>query len=296
MKEKPKALGRGLSALLPTTPSPSNVSTLPAPARRDYFECAIEDVHPWREQPRKIFDGDKLKELAETIKRQGVVQPLVVRARAENEGGGFVLIAGERRWRAAQLAGLKSVPVVVQNVSAKDAFERSLVENLQRADLNPLEEAEAYERLIAEHSYTQEQVAERVGKDRTTVTNMLRLLKLPPPVRNRVASGELPMGHARALLGLDDAAAIERAAAQVISKGLSVRQTEELVRKERDGGKKKAPRPEPSASVKDLEARLQQRLGTKVRFNQKSTSSGTIEIEYASLDILDGILEKLLAN
>jgi ParB family chromosome partitioning protein len=235
MQDKRKALGRGLSALIPGAVNTS----APTPIRRDYFECAIEDVHPWKEQPRKTFDGALLKELADSIRTQGIVQPLVVRARPENEGGGFGLIAGERRWRAAQLAGLKTVPVVVQNVAPADAFERSLVENLQRADLNPIEEAEAYQRLIADHDYTQEQLASRVGKERTTVANALRLLKLPAPVRLHVATGELPMGHARALLGLEDGPTIERAAARVMQKGLSVRQTEELVRRERSDGTSK---------------------------------------------------------
>jgi ParB family chromosome partitioning protein len=294
--DKRKALGRGLSALIPG--ATSSLSAVPATSRRDYFECAIEDVNPASDNPRKAFDGEKLRELAESIRTQGVVQPLIVRARADAEGGGFTLIAGERRWRAAQLAGLKSVPVVVRDVSAKEAFEKALVENLQREDLNPIEEAEAYSRLIEEHGYTQEALGARVGKERVSVTNTLRLLKLPPNVRHRVASGELPMGHARALLGLEEPAAIERAAARVVGKGLSVRQTEELVRKERAGGASGKPstKPQASASVRDLESKLERALGTRVRLQQKSVQAGTIEIEYASLDQLDGLLEKLLGR
>jgi ParB family chromosome partitioning protein len=290
MKDKPKALGRGLSALIPGA---APISTI-TPARRDFFECAIEDVHPSEDNPRKRFDGEKLKELAETIRAQGVAQPLLVRARSD---GGFTLIAGERRWRAAQLAGLKQVPVVVKDVSATQAFELALVENLQRQDLNPIEEAEAFQRLVGEHRYTQEQLAERVGKDRATVANTLRLLKLPAKVRTYVATGELPMGHARALLGLEDAAAIERSAARVISRQLSVRQTEELVRRERNGGVARPPANQPvppSAGVRDLVARLERHFGTRVRLSQKSQQAGTIEIDYASLDQLDGLLEKLL--
>jgi ParB family chromosome partitioning protein len=289
MKDKPKALGRGLSALIPGAGAPT-----PLPIKqREYFECAIEDVHPSDDNPRKVFDGDKLRELAETIRNQGVAQPLLVRARSD---GGFTLIAGERRWRASQLAGLKSVPVVVKDVSPQQAFEIALVENLQRQDLNPIEEAEAYQRLVGEHSWTQEQLAERIGKDRTSVTNTLRLLKLPVKVRNHVASGELPMGHARALLGLEDPAAIERSAARVIAKQLSVRQTEELVRKEKNGGagKPKNEAPGPSASVRHLVERLERAMGTRVRLTQKSPQAGTIEIDYASLDQLDGLLERLL--
>jgi ParB family chromosome partitioning protein len=290
MKDKPKALGRGLSALIPGA---APIATI-TPARRDYFECAIEDVHPSEDNPRKRFDGDRLKELADTIRAQGVAQPLLVRNR---QAGGFTLIAGERRWRAAQLAGLKSVPVVVKDVSPTQAFELALVENLQRQDLNPIEEAEAYQRLISEHGFTQEQMAERVGKDRATVANTLRLLKLPPKVRGHVAAGDLPMGHARALLGLEDAAAIERSAAKVIARQMSVRQTEDLVRRERDGGaaeKKPNGKPEQSAGVRDLVARLERHFGTRVRLSQKSPQAGTIEIDYASLDQLDGLLEKLL--
>src|SRR5262249_1020825 len=153
--QKRKALGRGLSALIP------GAAPVAAPALRDYFECAIEEVHPSHENPRQVFDEGKLKELSESIRAQGVAQPLLVRSRPPQEGGGFTLIAGERRWRAAQLAGLKSVPVVVKDVSPKQAFELAIVENLQREDLNPIEEAEAYQRLCSEYAYTQEQLAER---------------------------------------------------------------------------------------------------------------------------------------
>lgn len=295
MDNKRKALGRGLSALIPNAGGPSPVAQLPhVPAKRDFFECAIEDVHPSSDNPRQVFDGERLRELAESIRTQGVVQPLVVRERKDGAGG-FTLIAGERRWRAAQLAGLKAVPVVVKEATAERAFELAIVENLQREDLNPIEEADAYLRLTSEHGYTQEELATRVGKDRATVANALRLLKLPARVRGQVASGELSMGHARALLGLgEQTAAIERAAVRVIGKGLSVRQTEELVRRERNGAPAKKPAVQPSASVRDLQTRLERALGTRVRLAQKSAQAGTIEIDYASLDQLDGLLEKLL--
>ena len=299
MKDKPKALGRGLSALIPgasstvTPPTPIGAGRpVTSIGKRDFFECAIEDVHPSADNPRKSFDGDKLRELAETIRLHGVAQPLLVRTRPD---GGFTLIAGERRWRAAQLAGLKSVPVVVKDVTPQQAFELAVIENLHRDDLNPIEEAESYQRFVEEYGWTQEQVAERVGRDRATVANTLRLLKLPPKVRTQVASGELPMGHARALLGLEDAASIERSAARVIAKQLSVRQTEELVRRERTGDDKpKKEEPAQSASVRDLVNRLERALGTRCRLAQKSQQAGTIEIDYASLDQLDGLLEKLL--
>jgi ParB family chromosome partitioning protein len=287
--EKRRALGRGLSALIPV---PS------APPRRDLFECPIEEIHPSRENPRQLYDAARLQGLADSIRQQGVVQPLVVRQRPERDGGGYQLIAGERRWRAAQQAGLKSVPVVVKDVAGAQAFELTLVENLQREDLNPIEEAEGYHRLVTEYGYTQEQLAARVGKDRTTVSNALRLLKLPESVRSRVAAGQLSMGHARALLGLESAAAIERTAARVATRQLSVRQTELLVRRERTGkdGERPRARPTPSASVRDLETRLERALGTKVRLAQKSAHAGTVEIDYHSLDQLDALLDKLLAR
>ncbi len=293
---KRPALGRGLGALIPGA---QHQSSPPTPIRRDYFDCAIEDVHPTADNPRQRFDEQKLNELAESIRNQGLVQPLVVRKRTDAEGGGFWLIAGERRWRAAQRAGLKSIPVVVKEVQEREAYELTLVENLQREDLNPIEEAEAYQRLGNEFGYTQEQLAQRVGKDRATVANALRLLKLPQKVRNLVASDELQMGHARALLGLEGDPAIERAAARVVQKQLSVRQTEEFVRRERGGVKEKVPGAKngalPStASPRDLETKLERAFGTKVRLVQKTTQAGKIEIDYHSLDQLDAILDKLL--
>jgi ParB family transcriptional regulator, chromosome partitioning protein len=288
--DKRKALGRGLSALIPGAPTPIRPDA-PSALKRDFFEAAIEDIHPAHDNPRQVFHPERLRELSESIRQQGVVQPLVVRPRSE---GGFTLIAGERRWRAAQLAGLKSLPVVVKDVSGAKAFELTLVENLQREDLNPIEEAEAFQRLIAEHDYTQEQLADRVGKDRTTVANALRLLKLPDGVRGRLASGELAMGHARALLGLESASAMERAAARVVSGGLSVRQTEALVRRERSGPPAEKPKPVSSPGVRDLVTKLERHFGAKVRISQKTPQAGTLEIDYHSLDQLDDILAKIL--
>jgi ParB family chromosome partitioning protein len=291
---KRPVLGRGLSALIPDASRAAAVAAA-APVNRDYFPAPIADIHPSPEQPRKRFAEPELAELAASIATQGIIQPLVVRARPD---GGYWLIAGERRWRAAQRAGLREVPVVVQKVSSRDAFERALVENLQRADLNPIEEAEAFQRLVSsEYGYTQEQVATRVGKDRATVANSLRLLKLPRGVRGMVEEGRLTMGHARALLALDSVGDIETAARTVAARGLSVRATEAMVRRRREG-KPAAGKPEPrakSASVRDLENRLTQSLGAPVAISEDSPgASGTIQITYTDLDDLDRLLERLL--
>lgn len=306
---KRRALGRGLSALLPnpnarpvppagfrhipgTQPPPMGE---PAPrAPRNYFQAPVEDVHPSPDQPRKRFADAELDELAQSIRAHGVIQPLIVRARPE---GGYWLIAGERRWRASQRAGLRDVPVVVQLVSPKESFERALVENLQRSDLNPMEEAEAYSRLCNEHGYTQEQVAERVGKERSTVANSLRLLKLPQAVRQKVEDGALSMGHARALLGLEKPADIETVARQVILKSMSVRATEAMVRQRLQGVTEKpaAAPPQKSASVRDVENRLTKSLGAQVALTEdRNGKGGRIEIRYADLDDLDRLLERFL--
>jgi ParB family chromosome partitioning protein len=292
---KKRGLGRGLGALLPQTerPAPTEPAARVADAPRTYFRAQIEDVYPSPEQPRRRFDDAELDELAQSIRAHGVIMPLVVRARP---GGGYLLIAGERRWRASQRAGLRDVPVVIQDVDAREAFERALVENLQREDLNPIEEAAAFQRLIDEFGLTQEQVAERVGKDRSTVANAVRLLRLPPSVRQMVEERRLSMGHARALLGLDEPDAIEVAARQVAARGLSVRATEELVRKRTEPAKPQALPVEKSPSVKDLEERLTRALGGPVKITEDEGphQSGRIEIKYLDLDHLDRLLEKLL--
>lgn len=306
---KKRGLGRGLGALMPARPEP--LAATPAPAVPDrpriYFQAPIEDVYPSPDQPRRHFADAELDELAQSIRAHGVIMPLVVRPRT---GGGYLLIAGERRWRASQRAGLHEVPVVIQDVDPREAFERALVENLQRSDLNPMEEAAAYQRLIEEFGLTQEQVAERVGKERSTVANAVRLLKLPAGVRTMVEDHRLSMGHARALLGLDDARAIETAARAAISKGLSVRATEKLVRETQQADDKatrtttahKATRGPTgkSAAVKDLEERLGKALGGPVDIVEDEPGggggkkSGTLSIRYLDLDHLDRLLDKLL--
>jgi ParB family transcriptional regulator, chromosome partitioning protein len=289
---KRQALGRGLAALIP------NASDAPAdggargPAGSGLRTLDIESIHPSSKQPRKHFDDTSLDELAESIRSQGIIQPLVVRMR---EGGGFELVAGERRWRAAQRAGLHQVPAVVREVAESQAFEMALVENLQREDLNPIEEAEGYQRLVAEFGYTQESLSARVGKDRSTVANALRLLKLPPVVRAMVIEGRLNMGHARALLGLESDPSIERLARQAASRGLSVRQVEALVKRERDSDNRPAPPPATtSPAARDLVHRLEQTLATRVKLVETSPKSGRLEIHYASLDELDAVLAKIL--
>lgn len=284
---KRRALGRGLDALLPAAPSAQ------AYGDRSVFSCPLEKIVPQKGQPRQHFDAQKLEELAQSIREHGLVEPLVVR-RAAGSSDRFELIAGERRWRALQRAGLREALVVVKDVSAKDAFELALIENVQREDLNPIELAESFERLLREHGYTQEHLAERLGKDRTTIANALRLLKLPQRVRSKVMAGELSEGHARALLGAGDAAAIEELAERVLRGKLSVRATEALVR---DSGKSKGKTKNgasagKSAAVRDLEARLTRALGTKVEVRDRG-NKGEVVIPYADLDALDRVIDKL---
>jgi ParB family transcriptional regulator, chromosome partitioning protein len=283
-----KALGRGLSALLPEAEGGRGQGAGDA---RSIPEVPIDEVKPGI-QPRKTFPEKSLLELADSIKRQGVLQPLLVRKTEK----GYLLVAGERRWRAAQMAGLEKVPVVIKEASEGEAFELALVENVQRQDLNPIEEAEAYQRLIQEFGHTQEEVARRVGRDRSTVTNELRLLKLPESVRKMVAREELSSGHARALLGLTDAQSMLSLAKKTEEEGWSVRQVERSVRSTKGGGSKKktSEKKVKSAAVRDLEERLQRSMGTKVMLKDRGKGSGRIEISYNSLDELDRLLDLLL--
>jgi ParB family chromosome partitioning protein len=288
---KRRALGRGLDALLPAAPSAQ------AYGDKSVFTCPLEKIVPQKGQPRQHFDAQKLEELAQSIREHGLVEPLVVR-RMPGGGDKLELVAGERRWRALQKAGLREALVVVKDVSAKDAFELALIENVQREDLNPIELAEAFERLVREHGYTQEALAERLGKDRTTIANGLRLLKLPQRVRAKVIVGELTEGHARALLGAGEASLIEELADKVLRGKLSVRATEALVRARAEGNKKKSGHAAgdaegKSASVRDLESRLTRGLGTKVEVRDRG-NKGEVVIPYADLDALDRLIEKLV--
>ncbi|MBU8897239.1 chromosome partitioning protein ParB [Corallococcus sp. H22C18031201] len=284
-----RALGRGLSALIPQA-APAPAPAAEPPPRAGVLKLPIESIHRDTEQPRRYFDPAKLTELTESIKAQGLLQPILVR----KSGDGYKLIAGERRWRASQAAGLKEIPAIVREVTEVQAFELALVENLQRADLNPIEEADGYKRLIDEFKLTQEQVAQRVGKERSTVANALRLLALPDDVKDMVADGALSMGHARALLGVPRLPELQNLARQVTEKKLSVRDTEKLVQQNRstkkDAGK---PAPKQSPQVRSLVEELQRRLGTKVRLSEKSPGKGTLEVDFFSYDDLDRLLKIL---
>lgn len=283
MIERRPALGKGLSALLPDAPEP---------ARAGAIEVDIDLLAPSDQQPRLNADDRKLDELAASIRTNGIIQPILVR----RTGAAYRIIAGERRWRAAQKAGLLKVPVVIRDVPDGDRrqlLELALVENLQREDLNPIDKALAYQRLVDEFGLTQDQVAAAVGKDRTSVANYLRLLRLPEEVRGDVASGALSMGHARALLGLSDAAAQRHAARDVITRSLSVRDTELLVKK------LAAPPATRTAAAPDVhtraaEDRLRFALGTKVRIVRRR-QGGTIEIEFGSESELNRLYDLLAA-
>jgi ParB family chromosome partitioning protein len=280
---KRQALGRGLGALIPGG-SPAE--------RKGVMNLGIEEIRPDRGQPRRHFDEAHIEELAESIRTKGVLLPLIVRRSSQ----GYVLVAGERRWRAAQKAGLRELPVMVREVTEKEAFELALIENIQREDLNPVEEAEAYRRLIDEHGLTQEELATRVGKDRSTVANALRLLRLPDAIKQAIVSGELSMGHARALLAIADEGDLRKAAEKVMAEGLSVRAAEALVQRLKSKRlPQKAREGHASAQVKHLVEKLQRKLGARVELKDKG-GSGTLEIRYGSLEELDGVLAAILGE
>jgi ParB family chromosome partitioning protein len=274
------ALGRGLSALIPD-PQASR------PSAESALDVDTDLLHPNRFQPRTSMDEGKIEELARSIRANGIIQPIVVRKADE----GFEIVAGERRWRAAQRAGLLKVPVVVRDIPDERLLAAALIENIQRADLNPIEEAHAYRRLADEYRLTQEQIADSVGKDRSSITNYLRLLKLPQEVRTDVGSGALSMGHARALLGLADEEAQLRVARAIVTKGLSVRDTEALVKK---AGQPAAAPPSADKDVhtRAAEERLRFALGTRVEI-VRSRKGGKIEIAFTSEDELQRLFERL---
>jgi ParB family chromosome partitioning protein len=261
----------------------------PAAPGRAVLQLPLEAVERSARQPRKRFDEARLQELAASIREHGVVEPILVR----REGVRYRIVAGERRWRAAQRAGLREIPALVREATEREAFLLALVENLQREDLGAVEEAEAFEVLVKEHGLTQEEVAARVGKERSTVANALRLLRLPAEVRDALREGALEMGHARALLGLEQADAIRRAAQRVIRERLSVRAAERLVRELQGRERPHREAAAESPGLRDLAARLSRRLGCRCRVRPRSKVAGALEIEYTSLDELDGILARL---
>lgn len=285
MSVQKKGLGRGLSALISSAAEPRAEAT---GERRDYL-VDVDRITPSPFQPRRAFDEAKIEELATSIRNQGIVQPLVVRPKGDQ----FELIAGERRWRGAMRAGLKQVPVVVREASDHEALQLALVENLQREDLNPIEEASGYRRLQEEFRWSQDEVAEKIGKSRPAIANALRLLSLPPEVQQEVVAANLAAGQARALLGLHTEALIVSACREVIAKGLSTRDTEKLVRHLTTGRRRRRQAiidPDLRAVVENM----QRVLGTRVRLLPRVRSTkGKIEIEYYSAADLDRIVQTI---
>ncbi|MSP38832.1 MAG: ParB/RepB/Spo0J family partition protein [Deltaproteobacteria bacterium] len=284
MSTQKRGLGRGLSALIPTAAEP----IVPTPQDSSPKEIAVDRITASPFQPRRSFDEAKIEELAVSIRNQGIIQPLVVRPM----GDGYQLIAGERRWRAAMRAGLARVPVVIRDASDHEALQLALVENLQREDLNAIEEAAAYRRLQEEFHWSQEEMADKVGKSRPAIANSLRLLTLPAEVQQQVTSGNLPAGQARALLGLHTEPLIISACREVIAKGLSTRDTEKMVRTLLVGRKRRGHLPLVDPDLKAVVENLQRSLGTKVRLLPKARSAkGKIEIEYYTLVDLERIIQ-----
>jgi ParB family chromosome partitioning protein len=292
---KKRRLGRGLDALLskPVTETPAvtghEVDSLQ--------NVPVELLQRGEYQPRVDMRKDTLEDLADSIKAQGIVQPIVARALSKTGSNGqrYEIIAGERRWRAAQLAGLAEVPVIIRDIDNHAAIAMSLIENIQREDLNPLEEAGALQRLINEFDITHQEAADAVGRSRASVSNLLRLLDLSDKVKTMLESRQLEMGHARALLSLTDKTAQYQAAREVSRKGLSVRETEQLVRRYLTGGEAKT-KPSanvPNADIRRLEVDISEKLGAKVKIDHSTKGSGKLVINYNSLDELDGILKHI---
>jgi ParB family chromosome partitioning protein len=297
------ALGRGLGALLGSSPvtskpagsivTPESPPTAPPEGlnRERVQQVTLSQVHPCPLQPRKDFTPESLQELASSIRENGIVQPLIVRQGAS----GLELIAGERRWRAARLVGLETVPVIVREADDRTVLELALIENLQRENLNPIEEAQGYSQLVGQFQLTQEEVAKRVGKSRAAVANALRLLRLEPGIQALVREGRLSVGHAKVILGLDDVAQQRKAAERAVKDALNVRQTEGLVaRMQQSPARETSPRlaPKTDAHVSSLEGRIRDRVGTKVRLNYKA-GKGRVEISFFSDDELERILQLL---
>lgn len=291
-KGSKKGLGKGLDSLIKPTEEKKQVETIIKEVIKD-VEIDINKIEPNVNQPRKAFNEDSLQELADSIKLHGVIEPLIVQ---EAEKGFYTIIAGERRWRAAKIAGVKMVPVVIKDYTDSEIMEIALIENIQREDLNAIEEAEAYKRLMEEYSLTQDEVAEKVSKSRVTITNSLRLLKLDERVREMVAEDKIKGGHARALLAITDGEEQYRLAMEVFDQKLSVRETEKLVKslvKPAEKQKKSNTKQEEQNALiyKDFEERLKSVMGTKVNIHHKGKGKGKIEIEYYSSTEFDRIMD-----
>ena len=306
MAAKKTGLGRGLDALFPDKTVATKSGTKEAKEKTTVHQkkkadseqdkvsggpmmVKISSVEPDRQQPRKKFDEDALLELSESIKQYGVLHPLLV----SDKNGYYEIIAGERRWRAAKMAGLKEIPVVIKEFSAQEVVEISLIENIQREDLNPIEEALAYKRLIEEFHLKQDEIAERVSKSRTAVTNSMRLLKLAPKVQEMVIDEMISAGHARAILSISDAETQEMVALKVFDNKLSVRETEDLVRKilKPSNKKERVSNPAEDAIYESLEEKMKGITGTRVFIHRKKNNKGKIEIEYYSREDLERIID-----
>jgi ParB family chromosome partitioning protein len=291
MAVKKRGLGRGLDALLGAS------TALETPAAAENAEQAgerlkvlpVDLIQRGKYQPRKDMDPESLQELADSIKVQGVMQPIIVRSISDKK---YEIIAGERRWRATQLAGLDNIPVIVKNVSDEAAIAMALIENIQREDLNPIEEAASLQRLQQEFELTQQEVATAVGKSRSTVANLLRLMTLREDVRRLLEHGDLEMGHARALLALTEGEQ-SQGARIVVARGLSVRQTEALVRNLLEKKSKPAPEKKIDPNIRQLQDDLSQKIGAKVQINHSARGKGKLVLSYNSLDELDGILSHI---
>ena len=286
--KRKSALGNGLEGMFGI--EESTVEEKKDNVSRETF-LRLSEIEPNRTQPRRNFDEDALQELADSIKQYGVIQPIVV----QKKGKRYEIIAGERRWRAARKAGLLEVPVIIKEFAPEDIFAIALIENIQREDLNPIEEAQAYSRLIQEHHLKQDELAEKVAKNRVTITNSMRLLKLDERVQQMLIDNMLSSGHARALLAITDKEEQHTLALRVFDEKLSVRETESLVKKvltEKDK-KEEVPvkKPDDSVIYRDIENRMKDILGTKVEIKQKAKNKGRIEIEYYSMDELERLIE-----
>ena len=282
------ALGKGLSALIPDK-GKRQEKEKGKPG--DIFELKITAIKPNEYQPRRVFKDDALNDLAASIKEKGIIQPVIVRKTTDNS---YQLIAGERRWRAARMAGLTSIPVIVKKAERSEALELALIENIQREDLNPLETAEAFNRLIKDFKLTHDDMSRKVGKDRATVTNYLRILKLPSEVRKWIAEGSLSIGHAKALLQLENRRHQIIIATKIVSQGLSVRAAEALCKKDVSGASRSKANKPKDPQIASLEEKLMHSLGTKVRLVHKSNKRGRLEIDYFSLEELDRLLDILI--